>query len=305
MSPSLRPREHRLVDDDRDLVPVQVQLLEAPAGVHVDLAVVRAAVVHVEQDDEPVVDARPADAPGVDDRDRVLAGGLGRDVEVLARPGHDRQLRLGPGPDRLGDRLGLRLGRPVSRSRRGRRRTGPPRLGGSVICATTAPAPEDGSRRDRRRGRRGRVGRESWAAAMICACPTPSSPRPWRSSPSACSRRSVGASATSAAASTSRRAPVLGVLAGSQLASLFVVVPILRARRASRRCHGGRGDLDPRRRVRGKRPRPAVSRARRRPDGRRRADRGRPHRRAARRVRLPHRGRPERSSRSSASGSPR
>ena len=41
----------------------EVQVLEAPAGVQVDLAVVRAAVVHVEQHDEAVVDARAARRP--------------------------------------------------------------------------------------------------------------------------------------------------------------------------------------------------------------------------------------------------
>ena len=137
-------REHLVVDDGRGLVLVQVALEEARAGVEVDLAVVLAALVHVEQDDEAVVDALPADAPGVHDRHRVRPGGLGRDVEVVARPGHDRELRLGPGPDRLGDRLGLRLRGRASRSPRGRRRRRPRWLGGRrhlrrrATCATTA-----------------------------------------------------------------------------------------------------------------------------------------------------------------------
>jgi len=64
---------------------------EAAAGVQVDLAVVLAPAVHVEQDDEAIVDVAAPDAPGVHDRQRVDAGGLGGDVEVLARPRDDRK----------------------------------------------------------------------------------------------------------------------------------------------------------------------------------------------------------------------
>ena len=73
----LREGQHGLVDDHGGLVRIQVALDEALARVQVDLAVVRAVAVHVEEHDEPVVDTRPADAPGIDDRDRVDARGLG------------------------------------------------------------------------------------------------------------------------------------------------------------------------------------------------------------------------------------
>ena len=104
-------RQHRLIDDLLRLVRVEV-LLDVPlAGVQVDLAVRRAPLVHVEQDDEAVVDAGSPHPPGVDDGHGIYPGGVERDVVVLARPGHDRELGLSARADRVGHVLRRRHGR--------------------------------------------------------------------------------------------------------------------------------------------------------------------------------------------------
>jgi hypothetical protein len=100
-------RQHRVIDDRGRLVLAEVVREIARARVEIDLAVPLAPRVHVEQDDQAVVDALPADAPRIHDRDRIRPRGCGGDVGVIARPGHDRELRLGPIPNGLRDRLGL------------------------------------------------------------------------------------------------------------------------------------------------------------------------------------------------------
>ncbi len=99
-------RQHVVLEDRLALLVRQVRHPEAGAGIELDLAVAP-ALVEVEQDDHPVVEALAPDAPLVDQGNRVLLGQLGR-VALGLDLGVDDDLGTRPRLDVAADLLGPR-----------------------------------------------------------------------------------------------------------------------------------------------------------------------------------------------------
>lgn len=109
----LGQREHVLVDDRRRGPDGHRRGQQAGACVQVDLAMFRAALVHIEQHDQPIIDPRTAHAPCVHDRLCVCARRLGRDIRVRVLDRDRRDLGMRLEPDRIDDLLGVGLRRGV------------------------------------------------------------------------------------------------------------------------------------------------------------------------------------------------